>query len=523
MISHSVKAKDSLQTKAVLNIETQEIYVGTVETLSIPSVTKKVIIDNVNLIPKSANNLASKLIFSGAAQRTSSLEDTTVDIQINHISTLSNGPTRELNIGFRNLRIGALTIQSSDNSGSPIKLSISFENNATSNSVSLAGGSYSEIDIKINSEDSAIALSRTIAIDIDDFENIVVAGAAIEKEENRPPVTLHIHAQYAEKPKHSGVPSIELYQLQLLEGSIDISSQFLHKKNDNLISPEINCSDDNRLNTMLRDLTLGDDAYREFKVKFPVQKCMEFSMQSVKGTGKLILEGGILGELTFDGVHSDGLRGLRFSSETAGLNSLKATSVNLETLDIKTHDGLDANLLNIQTWKTVHVEGTVSLPQNIYQKLDQVLREHANKQTAQISGVRRFLAQSAWDSYFSDTQRPASNEALYSLLRSDSKRIYGPVGAKVLEYFTGFGVQLSKPLITFLVYSGIFTMLSVFLGTAPSYISRLVCFLKNVIPGGSPDETDIRVHRLGLTFRFFVLIQVALVSLFIQNAVLVGS
>ncbi len=176
--------------------------------------------------------------------------------------------------------------------------------------------------------------------------------------------------------------------------------------------------------------------------------------------------------------------------------------------------------------------GTVKFPSQVFDALSNIILENtanSGDDLARLPGVRSFLVDTRWRSYETDTNEPAAAKTLHAVLKSDSQRIFGARIATILELATGFGIYLSYPLWTMLGIAFLPLMVVPFtqpMGNRLVWIRSYLTALTTVSMGQSgtiSPPLPAFVLRIVHIQRYLLILITALVSLFIQNAVLVGS
>lgn len=494
---------------------------------------RSLVIDVVLVSIATNPNKTALLRISGSENSGSGDRQDRLNVTIREIKGGQNGAP--LKIHFGGVRLGSVQITASGNSGSnaAIDLEIEQDDDSTVSNLDLRGGRYRQVHIV--SDISKLAHSKQDPAQVTvvgaSFHEIRLSGSTAET-----PVRLNIDANISAAPRQ-GAPSFRLYNLNVLEGHVSIGIDGVAGDLPPKITPRpgASCDDDaSRLLVGLNAITIGE-AFPETRPGWPGlldmvltgDVCGSISINYLKSYGEVRIKGHFIDELTLANSSDGSGNDSRFVVETGSLSHLLINSFSVGTLKItESNEEPGLATLDVRTWRTLRASGPVTLPARLYRELGSILPHSPTPDLARFSGVREFLVSTRWRSYTSRPADRATHQSMHDVVQSDTQIIFGSVLSTCLEWFTGFGIDLRYPLLTFLAYILlppliIPTLLGIeFRQGVMQHVSLLVFGVD------TNSATPTSVKWLGLAARIqrlLIVLQVTLVSLFIQNIVLVGA
>ena len=274
-------------------------------------------------------------------------------------------------------------------------------------------------------------------------------------------------------------------------------------------------------------------AGQKIDIDFRDVGCSELTMSNVRLAGELSVSARVISGLTLDNVQREIGRGLSVELYARGIRNLRAVDAEFENLEIASAQAGNFSFPpRIVSFERVKADGTVVAPRLLVRALTERLLWDDREDQKQVHYARKFLSEVRRSGIYSDDLRPMSRDVLYGLLRLETRKQYNLFMEYVIRFFTGYGIYIFYPLVTFLAYSIIFLVaigLFVLKINGNSELNgtwRKVCgtSLKSMV---SWDPQDLAsgsgaVHGLGMAYRAILFLQITLVGLFIQNSLLVG-
>ena len=494
-----------------------------------PMSTNQVEIANILLDPELNSKAGMTVVFesiNGSRYRNTSLSPE-IDISIANITSSSSTIKPNVSFYFRGLRVKNLKIDQGNNKLNSIgTVNLEFQNGSTIQNADLSGGNYGLLSFKVGRVlDESNSSVGDFDINIGSFEQMQFWG-----DDLYPAVSMKISSDTATQAPYAGTSLIKLNFLTLLNTQVilqDTANSGIANQFEQDLSP---CrSDTSTTKVSIEQSRIGDpDNYysshpsdKGLAIKFPVDKCLSFDLLSINGEGQIEVSAGGVNHFTMHDVGSEGSLGLGVEVNTRQIDNVRIAASSLSNFTISTYNTETDKKPEVHTWGSFNVRDETNLPSGVFDGLDDLLHEHSQKSMKAVSGVRAFLTSTAWKSYVSETGEPAYARSLHSVLYSDSSRIHGPVIAGLLDWVTGFGIKLRKPLFLAggLVVVSLFSTL---LFPGPKR-SKLVTYARAFFGFSTTDtQHDKRVVSLSKLVRWVLLAQFTLFSLFLQNAILIG-
>jgi hypothetical protein len=454
-----------------------------------------------------------------------------VDVKIGTIE--ANGATASrliIAIG-EGVRIRRLEVMRKDGAATDPTVEIEMANRSSVGKVELNGGRYSSILLRPNKANlGPAAASAEIALSQVKLSNLIVVGQDASGPEQ---VKLTVDAElvpplYGEKGNKVHLDNL------LLRGNASMSV----RPASGLVQDETpQCNEAGRLVSFnLSRIDIGDERGRldqfgtssRLDLKLERSICMTLLLQDIRLFGNVEVRGGVLNLLAIDNV-SDYMGG-QVTLGFTGVQRLNFGTASLNQLQLEVTDQDNFGVPKIGKWGYVRVNESLSLPKSVYQVLATSLNDTSNDTTA--TGIRNFLVDVRWKSFSSEqpNERVAS-DMLMAVLSSDAREIFGPNVSGFLWFTTGYGKNLWLPglclsllLGTPFLVSGTRWVISCVRSTGPRwaspgpYYSALIAGDNTALLSTSPNlKYVVAVHRL------LIAIEIGLVTLFIQNAVLTGT
>ena len=402
----------------------------------------------------------SRLVISGCGTLgCKNNEDDHADIQIGAISSPGSAVSPSLTIVFRDIRLGSVTL--SGGQGHDLKIaptvSVVFEDSATASDIELKNATFRELKVRMGHDSRAQGSSTPADFRLTSasFESLVLIG-----ETQATPVSIRVDAQPVPPRTGQGPSTILLSGLRILKGSLNLgalSERITSQTSGGRRTSEQSCiGDAHRLSVRLENAAIGelDPEYLKggkrglVELRTPRGSCAELQITDLKAFGSLVLIGDVIGSLSVEGFDAPSRRGDNFQIDAQVLASLRVASAAFDNVLISTNSqGQLDHPTEIPIWGVITATGVVGLPSQVFDGLRDILLSDPPTQSIAQHGVRTFLVETRWRGYVSDTgqQQLAAGRSLYSVLLSDSRRIYGPVGSIFLDWLTGFGFELKKP------------------------------------------------------------------------------
>jgi hypothetical protein len=506
------------------------INVGELETarVSVPAGYTELSIDEIRVAGSARGNPGLRIL----DESYHSLSDRLVDVRVGRITgSPANGASR-FELSFEQIRVGRLVIDPGP--GDPLLVNLKFGNDASAANVALTGGRYDEIKVYLDRNWPEVDEARRAAIVR--FSGVRFRTVALEGRSAFVPITLELEGQPTIPDAGDGRNALSLARLQILSGRVNL---YRPERPVGTVEPataEICGRDERRLLFTLRDARIGavDDASlltgderSRLAVAASYRPCMEIILTEVTTGGTLSIQNseGIVGSLVIDGLSSGSRRGDVFELKSLAVSSLRMIRASVDHLSIDTENQGSIGNPTLAVWGTLDISGTIRMPSQIYSSLDETLQAQGLDQAQDLSGIRTFLVNTLWRSFTIDPNGPAASRALYIVLKNDSRSIYGPLITFVTDWFTGFGIQLIKPLVTafgYLILPFLITLVCVKSARTWSFFREYWQRLILNRPG-TPGLIPPYLEGIMGPQRVLLLLQIALISLFIQNTVLVGQ
>jgi|CXWL01.1.fsa_nt_gi hypothetical protein len=499
------------------------------ERIDVPSGYSEVVIDEVRVIgPAAAANSGLRISRSGYHP----FDDIFIDIRINHITSTSTStpPRLELVLGEISIRRLVIDRTAQNGTGAEPIVNVKFVDGASAASITLSGGRYDEMAMFLNlnwSEPEGRGRAAAVRISSVSFRTLALEGLdAIV------PVTLTISATPSIPAAGLGGNELSLDKLQVLDGAIRLTRDPPPAGTVRPTARQSCTIDENRLALSLVDVRIGvvteaammaGDRRANLTVSTNYEPCIEVMLAEVDSDGTLDIEGGVFGVVVIDGYTGAPNRGDLLVLRGDAIETFRMVRASIDNMQILASNQASLGTPSIPVWGSLEASGTVQLPSEFYASLDYSLRENGREQSATMSGVRSFLVDTRWRSFAGGHGNSAASTSLYIVLSNDARNIYGPVVSAIIDWFTGYGVNFWKPSAAFLFYFAAPLVFTVFwLQRGTPWVPNALEYLKTLVFPSNASAMPKGVGPLLVLQRYLFLLQITLVSLFIQNAVLVG-
>lgn len=457
-----------------------------------------------------------------------------VDIRIGNIQS-SSARSPRLYLSFRQgLKIGTLDIDRGSSAPSDPIVQIFMEPGVSVGDVQLNGGRYRSILLRPTKSKAGetsgtptnITISRVSLADLSIF------GARLDGPQ---PITLSLNAQLTPPLTGDSENNLAIHDVQLM-GVTTIGLAPSGPKGDAM---NVNADCTNAGASLLLELyrtIVGNSRGRTdeagtattLNMTFEPTTCLSLNLRDVDIYGDMTVKGSVLKELVVDNV--DDHLGGKLTFEFTGVKSLFFGTATLNRVLLNTSDQGRVGDPVIAQWGHVQVDQSVSFPDTVYEALSTSLEDFPNDPTS--AGIRNFLVDVRWKSFSSEKpEKRAAPKVLYAVLNSDAQEIFGPTMASFLRITTGFGQNLWNPFFCLCLLA-----LAPLLIACAVSLYRYINKVRNPWIGPGPyysaliagDYTELRVTTPKLAYavslhRLIIAIEVGLVTLFIQNAILTGA
>jgi hypothetical protein len=507
--------------------------VGELETarINVPAGYTELSIDEIRVEGSGRGNPGLRILDESYHR----LDDRFIDVRIGRITGAPTSGSARLELSFERITLGRLTIDRGASNGTEDQLvvNLKFGDGASAANLLLTGGRYDEIKIYLDRNWAQESEGRRAAIVR--FSGVYFRTIALEGRTGVIPLTLDLDGRPTVPGAGYGRNALSLAHLQILSGRVS-----LHRPDGPIgtvepSSPEICRSDDRRLLFTMFDARIGagtetsllqGDERARLNVSTSYRPCMEVNLTQVETDGTLSIQnpGGVVGSLAIDGFSGSPRRGDIFELRCLAVQSLRMVRASVDNFLVNTENQSSIGDPTLAVWGSLEVSGMVQMPSQFYTSLDNTLRVHGRDQAQNLSGIRTFLVSTLWRSFTIDPEGPAASRALYIVLRNDTRNIYGPVIAGMTDLFTGFGIALVKPGIVAFVYLILPLLITLLVNKATRSASFLSEYTQKLILNRPPTSGQLPPFLSAIMGpqRILFLLQVALISLFIQNTVLVG-
>lgn len=480
------------------------VQVQNFETIDIPEGVTNLIIDKVEV-----ESHAGKLLIRRGGKSSKQLA-----VRINRISsrmpnvTSSIEPTIELSA----INISDLFIRGDPDGNKKAAASLRMTDGAKADRISILQMSGTSVDVSLSGECySRIDISESL------IEELTIRGRGAYNSKRGASVELNYHVN---RVLRGGRPRLVIQDLEIANANIRISDAWPTQNLCPVGSLNIQLAyvNFNRPRMSLSPAGLPAGA----KVDLTNMSCADVSLEQVSLNYDVEIRSSALGELVLNGIAAAAGVSTTLEVDTRNLRAFRAVDTSLDNFTLRMDASNDAKF-NVPVFSRVSANGTVNIPYVLVDQLRKKLEGASKAEQTSSNYARSFLASLRSAGVFEDGT-PVVREVLFHLLRLETRRNYAWPIEYILLAFTGYGIRLLWPLLTFIGYVAALGMLNTYFMKKRLSISDIgqgVMGLFDDAPFGRSDS-PVGARCVRWLFRVLVILQVTLVGLFIQNSVIVG-
>lgn len=456
------------------------------------------------------------------------------------------GNSGSISILLRRIRTAILRLDGALPSGKQLvgRVDLKVEDSASASDVDIRGVNLGQVSTAIASRGTGARLSIADA----SFERIRIFGSSpsdTSKQDYAPIAHLSIDAVPVVRSNNLSLygspPSIELAALDILQGEVILKPA---RKQD--IGSSLCTSMANRfvLNLERVGIATGpgekitpsglEGGKGTLRIRAPEVPCAEVTLDELTLAGTLRANFRELNKLVLGRIKEDkdsDISAIEITASSLRRIWFGSVSVGKLALDVSTaQNSYKDERSELGHFGSLRISRTAMLPVQVLSEITAQLSSSGSLPFQEKVAIRQFLRDIRTTGFYSDTRQPVAKDVLFNVLSIDAETFYGPVLKKVLIWSTGLGVRLEFPIMVFVAFSvTFFAIVSVIWGIGktgvsfrwksylPKYLAVISGWDKESLGAMSPwVRLFVNLHRLTIA------LQITVVGLFIQNAVLAG-
>lgn len=425
------------------------------------------------------------------------------------------------------------------------RINVKIEEGAVISVVNIGDVDLGEVSLYVDGRDPAASVSIVDA----SFERIVVAGSKTIGSNGKVMTQGNAGLSYFtidaipvvrpdDRSQYGNAPSIELTALDILQGQISL------KPARNMGVAAESCSPvSNRFVLRLQRIGIGTGAGEKptpsgllggqgaLRVRASEIPCTELYLDDISLAGTLDglfgeLSKFVLGKVKEDKDSDVSALDIRASRlHRIWLGSVSLTNLALSVSQVSSSSSIER--AEVDHFGFVRISRTARLPTPLLDEVTKQLSSSSSLPFADKVAIRQFLRDIRPMGFYSDTQQPVAKDVLFHILVLDSETYFNKPFTNILKWLTGFGIHLEYPFISFFIICVVFFVIVSIIwavdevgGSFP--IGMYPLRYLGIISGWdkSFDQMSPWVRLLVYLHRLLIVLQITVVGLFIQNAVL---
>lgn len=452
------------------------------------------------LLPSAIRLKITEIVFT---QRNSGLEfegdagSAAAEVQIGSITTPDSG-TETPEIQFANIKLQTLVVDGDDSSDETLRpthhqrISLVMQDSAAASHIELSDFYGKTIDLRLL-RTSQVNPARVYMHGINTMELHIHGDLTGKAHEGNVPAAVSINAEL-ERPASTEAARVLMDGLSLQKGYVMIAPS-----SDGTTSPPC------RVSIQLNNLDLSADTS---PISFQSDKCQaDISLQSIRVKGKVDLQARTIRHLILSDIAPGSPGDSQIEIKGGGFQEMRFNQISIRELSISSDDNLSASLLTLRA-RDVDVEGTLSVPKDFVQFMGR-----ADMNPIYRNRLFRLLQERG---VYTESGKPVDLDALYLRKRGDLESI-SRLTAWIVDWLTGFGIKLYRPLCSFLLILAVqFSLRLWFYRTEPLWKSRLKQTARGRFDGTDPKGLHFSSSLFDLTY----FVQVTMLSIYLSQTTL---
>ena len=260
-----------------------------------------------------------------------------------------------------------------------------------------------------------------------------------------------------------------------------------------------------RVSIQLNHLDLSADAS---PISFQSDKCQsDVSLQNITVKGKVALQAHTIHHLILSDIAPGSPGDSQIEIKGGGFQEMRFNQISIGELAISSDDSLSASLLAVRA-RDVAVEGTLSVPKDFVQFMGR-----ADMNPIYRNKLFRLLQERG---VYAESGKAVDLDALYLRKRGDLESV-SRLAAWIVDWLTGFGIKLYRPLCSFLLILGVQLAIRLwFYRIEPLWKSRLRQTALGRFSGTDPKGLHFSTSLFDLTY----FVQVTMLSIYLSQTTL---